>query len=174
MEQVTIEGRRFHSQRLEASDGKLCQFDGELDYSNRVYRGTATCPGGPSGWAWSLELPNASAPLIRAAPPAAETRAWQYQSAGDWNGTWTKRGTSDVYDSSLQGRYERQTIVERVTFEGNRVHAQRIQSPDGKLCTLDGALHSDGRTYVGTAECPGGPSGWVWRITPAGLPFPPW
>jgi hypothetical protein len=109
-----------------------------------------------------------------ATPPASETRVWQYQSAGDWSGTWTRRENSNLYDSNLQGRYERHTIVEQVTFDGNRVHAQRIQSTDGKLCTLDGTLQPDGHTYLGTGQCPDGPSGWVWRITPAGMPFPPW
>jgi hypothetical protein len=112
--------------------------------------------------------------IIPAAPRASQTRVWQYQSAGDWSGTWTRRENSNLYDSNLQGRYERQTIVEQVTFDGNRVHAQRIQSTDYKLCTLDGTLQPDGHTYLGTGQCPGGPSGWVWRITPAGMPFPPW
>jgi hypothetical protein len=109
------------------------------------------------------------------APPASEVRIWQYQCGCDWAGTWTKRGTSDLYDSDIQGSGQRQIILEQVTFEGNRVHAQRLQaSIDGKLCTLDGTLQPDGHTYMGTAQCPGGPSGWRWRITPAGQSFPAW
>jgi hypothetical protein len=139
--------------------------DGTLESDNRTYSGTGSCPGGPSGWQWTLIRPTASAGLIRATPPASEIRVWHYQSEGGWSGKWTRRGTSNLYDSDLQGG-EHQTIVERVTFEGNRVHAQRIESSDGKLCTLEGTLQSDGQTYQGTAQCPGGPNGWWWRIRP--------
>jgi hypothetical protein len=165
LEKVTIEGRRFHSERLQSSDGHLCMLDGTLESDNRTYSGTGSCPGGPSGWQWTLIRPTASAGLMRATPPPSDTRVWHYQSEGGWSGTWTRRGTSNLYDSDLQGG-EHQTIVEQVTFEGNRVHAQRIESSDGKLCTLEGTLQPDGQTYQGTAQCPGGPNGWWWRIRP--------
>src|SRR5204863_255023 len=110
-----------------------------------------------------------------AGPPSGGA-SWHWQSDGGWTGTWTRRGTSDVFDSQLSnGSGARVRIVEQVSITGRHFHSQRLESPDDHiLCTLDGELDTSGRTYSGTAQCPGGPNGWAWRITPAGFPFPPW
>lgn len=107
----------------------------------------------------------------------SETRVWSYQIASQagWQGTMTRRGTSDQYEVSLSASSgQRVSYVDRFTFEGNRVRFQRVQSSEGFLCTGEATLHPNGRTYVGTGNCAGGPSGWVWRITPEGKAFPGW
>lgn len=169
VERVTIDGRQFRSERLQSSDGYLCILDGTLQPDNRTYRGTGNCPGGPSGWRWILTVGEGQSAAFARVP--ADAGAWQYRSGGGaWSGTWTRRGTSDLFDVELRSGTARTYIVEKVTIDGRRFHSQRIQSSDGYLCVLDGTLDSDNRTFRGTGNCPGGPSGWTWSLT---MPGPP-
>jgi hypothetical protein len=93
--------------------------------------------------------------------------AYEYESAGNWRGTWTRRGLSNQFTSSLTGpNGERQTIVEQVTLRAKHLHSERVQTTDGIICTLDGDLQADGRTFSGTAQCRNGPSGWWWILRP--------
>jgi hypothetical protein len=93
--------------------------------------------------------------------------SYEYESAGNWRGTWTRRGASNQFTSSLIGpNGERQTIIEKVTLRGKHLHSERVQTTDGTICTLDGDLQADGRTFSGTAQCRNGPSGWWWILRP--------
>jgi len=107
----------------------------------------------------------------------SEVSVWQYQIAAQagWTGTMTRRGTTNVYDVQLyDSNRNPMAWVDQVTFQGNRVYTKRLQGPDNVACTAEGTLGADGFTYVATSTCTGGPSGWVWRITPAGKPLPGW
>ncbi len=96
----------------------------------------------------------------------------QWESEGGWTGTWTRRGTTDLFDAQYQGPSgQRVTTVEELKYAGSRIRGQRLSSSDGAACSLDGAVTST-TTLQGTGACPGINSGWWWRLTVAAAPPP--
>jgi len=123
--------------------------------------------------------PVVSRPAATPAPTASPSQVsvWQYQIAAQaaWTGTMTRRGSTNVYDVQLYDTYKNpMTMVHRVVFQGDRVFANIERASDGMSCTAEGKLSADGITFVSTSTCSSGPSGWMWRITPAGKPWPAW
>ena len=93
----------------------------------------------------------------------ASTLAWE--SEGDWTGTWTRRGTSNIFDVVYRGPSGQSVrAVEELTLRGNQATGRRIESADGRLCNITGTVQQDGRLITGTGACPGVNSGWWWRL----------
>lgn len=66
-------------------------------------------------------------------------------------GTWTRRGTSDVFD----GVYPTIGLAttNRVSLVGNKVFIARTNNSDGNPCSYEGAIGPDGITITGSYTC---------------------
>jgi len=75
--------------------------------------------------------------------------------------TWTRRGTSSVFDAIYPTI--RVTTVNTVTVSGSKVYITRTSGSDGNLCSYDGTVDPDGETITGTYKCLNGSA--LWRAT---------
>jgi hypothetical protein len=174
-----VSGRLVHTAGVSPSSTGYAQ-DRRLTLSadGRVLEGQARFTGGgghPLTWTRSSlsaqpsgPPPPASAPASGgvAALPGDFPASWQYESQGGVIATWTRRGTSNVFDALYREPSGRQaTTVEELTIQGNQVRGRRISSSEGTLCNFTGTIQSDGRSMQGTGACPGVNSGWWWKLT---------
>ena len=86
-----------------------------------------------------------------------------------WNGTWTRRGTSDVFDASWNGGVVRAVLVIHVV--GVTVTIERRNSSDGNECNYQGTLTPDGREAGGSYSCTNGGRNVPWKATIVGAPM---
>jgi hypothetical protein len=94
---------------------------------------------------------------------------WDENESG-FSGTWTRRGTSNVFDASWNGGAI--TAVLSMSTNGADVSIQRRNSSDGNECDYRGTLAPDGTGAAGTYKCTNGYRGVPWRasIQGAGVP----
>ena len=122
-------------------------------------RATVTCGG----------TTTANAPPAARAAPASNpslscglgTR-WEEEESG-WNGTWTRRGTSNTFDAAWRNSGNTGSSVLTMTASGNKVHIERRDSASfnaGLGVAYDVVVAADGKV-TGTG-----------RILPAGASFP--
>lgn len=80
-------------------------------------------------------------------------RRWSESESG-WSGTWTRRGTSNVFDAVwTQGAQRPITAVLTIHMNGNQVRIERRHSSDRNDCDYQGTLQPNGRTVYGTYTC---------------------
>jgi len=72
---------------------------------------------------------------------------------GGWNGIWTRRGNSDVFDAVWNKDGQQFTATLTIRIEGNRVNVKRRNATLGGDCELNGTLGEDGVTITGTNVC---------------------
>jgi hypothetical protein len=88
---------------------------------------------------------------------------WHVVESGNFNGIWTRRGSSDVFDAVWTGNQGgTTTAVMSYTRDGSHVEFQRTESSDGRLCHYDGTLAPDGLSASGTETCPGVEGVFTW------------
>jgi hypothetical protein len=92
---------------------------------------------------------------------------WKVVEDGGWTGTWTRRGSSNVFDAVWTA--PNQPVVTGVmtyTRTANQVDFQRTESSNGNLCHYVGFILEDGVTATGTETCPNteGFSTWIASI----------
>jgi hypothetical protein len=100
---------------------------------------------------------------------------WHVIERAGWNGTWTRRGSSGVFDGvwvPAAGSGSPVTAVMDYTRSGLQVHFQRTSSSEGALCSYDGNVAADGLSGSGTETCPGDPQLYRWDAT-ISAPYPP-
>ena len=83
---------------------------------------------------------------------------------GNWTGTWTRRGNSDIFDGVWIRGSQRVVTEVRVEISGNAIKATRYKSSDGYTCSYTGTLSWDGQTASGTSRCGGG-TAYSWNAT---------
>jgi hypothetical protein len=102
---------------------------------------------------------------------------WQVIESGGWNATWTRRGSTGVFDGvwvPAGGGQGQNIAVMDYTRNGTQVHFQRTSSSEGALCTYNGTLAADGLSASGTETCPGNPTTYTWTATiTAPYPYTP-
>ena len=75
---------------------------------------------------------------------------------GGWNGVFTQRGSSTVWDGMwTKGPTERVPTVMQGSAQGNRLTLRRTSSADGRLCAYSGTLGADGVAVSLVQTCPG-------------------
>jgi hypothetical protein len=86
---------------------------------------------------------------------------WNETESG-FNGTWTKRWGTNVFDAAWGGI----RAVLTMSLQGNTVSIARRQSTDGVNCDYTGTIAADGVTVTGTYRCPPQyPNPMPWRAT---------
>ena len=77
---------------------------------------------------------------------------WEETENG-WNGTWTRRGNSNIFDAAWRNGSATGSSVLTMTLNGNRVHIERRDSGSfgGATVTYDGTISSNG-TVTGTGH----------------------
>jgi hypothetical protein len=159
-ENVAPMGASFLATRAFSSDGSMCRLQGRATQINPlILEGTGDCYDNRQ-WRWKLTATSSGA--APAATAAGGGLIWESEG---WTGTWTRRGTSNVYDSQYSGPGgERKSAVEIVTITGNQVVVQRTNPSDGITCTLTGQVQASPLLMQGYAECSNGARGWWWRV----------
>ncbi|PFL50206.1 hypothetical protein COJ30_29615 [Bacillus anthracis] len=90
---------------------------------------------------------------------------WFEQEAG-WNGTWTRRGWSNIFDARWIKLGETDvTAVLTINRIDNKFVINRRNSSDGNDCDYTGTLTSDGKTVTGDYKCIRGGTTWKATIT---------
>ena len=153
--------------------------------------GSAVSGGGFAPVNWTMPTPttpgihtytlSADGPALRGPVVFSATftvnEVWQVIESGGFNGTWTRRGSTGVFDAVWvpAGGGGGQIIgVMNYTRTGTQVHFQRTYSSEGALCVYDGTLAADGLSASGTETCPGNPTVYTWTATiTAPYPAPP-
>lgn len=110
-----------------------------------------------------MENPVASTPCIGGNTQGAACGLGKYwdETEEGWQATWTRRGTSNIFDVVQTKGSMRGTSVQTITITGNKVHVSRTNASDGNNCEMDGTIGSDGVTVEGTYRCyNGGPYNW--------------
>jgi hypothetical protein len=87
--------------------------------------------------------------------------SWTEQEGG-LPSTWTRRGTSNVFDASYPTA--RVTTVNTITTSGNKVYITRTNGSDGNSCFYEGTVGPDGETITGTYKCLNGSASWNARV----------
>jgi hypothetical protein len=81
-------------------------------------------------------------------------RVW-YEQEGPYDGVWTRRGNSNVFDAVWTWGSNRVTSVLTINIVGNRVTVYRHRGSDGHEFTYRGTLSGNGTAVHGTVT--GGP-----------------
>lgn len=91
--------------------------------------------------------------LSVATPAAADDlgRVWRESEVG-WDGTWTRRGNSNVFDAVWTKAGERETAMLTISIRGSEVSVLRDNGRN-RTCRYDGRLH--GNTVQGSYRCDG-------------------
>lgn len=141
--------------RQNSSDGNTCVYTGTLSGDGRTVSGNFRCIRGQGTW---------TATIIHRERTRLG-RIWHVQEGG-WNGVWTRRGNSNVFDArwTMPGAPE-VTAVLTINIFGNNVQVLRRNSSDGNNCEYTGTLSGDGRTVTGTYRCTQGGGSWSATIT---------
>jgi hypothetical protein len=84
---------------------------------------------------------------------------WDEYEVGGWNGTWTRRGNSSIFDAvyKLNGEPDVNSILD-ISVSGNSVNITRTDSPSKwaiSNCSYEGKISSDGVSVSGTYFCVG-------------------
>lgn len=72
-----------------------------------------------------------------------------------WQGTWTQRPGTNIWDTKWQLGGDIRTTVSQGGWNGASGTFTRTYSSDGVLCTYNLTLDSSGLTFTGTQSCPG-------------------
>ncbi len=72
-----------------------------------------------------------------------------------WIGFWTRRGTSNAWDTVWVNGSDVRSTVSQGGFSGSAGSFQRTQSTDNYLCAYNLTLAGDGLSFSGTQTCPG-------------------
>jgi len=98
--------------------------------------------------------------------PVALGRIWHTTETGGWTGTWTRRGTSNVFDVFWVAGSQRVTAVFTMIVEGRTIRIQSRQQSNGHDVDYEGTISPDGRSARGTFRLlPSGTAvGWEARI----------
>jgi hypothetical protein len=109
------------------------------------------------------DLPTVSAIEILQQPQASDAvgTRWIEEESG-FPSTWTRRGTSDVFDAIYPTI--RVTTVNTVTVSGSKVYITRTSGSNGDLCSYEGTMSPDGETITGAYRCSNGGSA-LWKAT---------
>lgn len=105
---------------------------------------------------------------LRPTPPAPPSTSgepgfiWFVQESG-WDGTWTRRGASNVFDAIWTSGGATVTAVMTVVRQGNNVTITRTNSSDGNDCTYSGTIGADGHSVSGTYTCTRYPGPFPWH-----------
>jgi hypothetical protein len=99
-----------------------------------------------------------------ASPADALGRLWQESESG-WQGVWTRRGTSNVFDAVWADGSARATAELTITISGNQVTVKRRNKTDSGTCDYVGTLAADGVTVTGTYSCSWAPGPFDWSAT---------
>ncbi len=73
-----------------------------------------------------------------------------YEREGCYNGVWTRRGDSNVFDAVWTCGDSRVTAILTIQIRGNRVYVQRRYGSEGGDLDYRGNLSSDGTRVSGT------------------------
>lgn len=89
----------------------------------------------------------------RAYSPACGVGVRWDESENGWNGTWTRRGTSNTFDAVWSNGGASGSSVLTLTLTGNRVHIERRDAASfgGASVSYDGTIAADG-TVSGTSR----------------------
>jgi hypothetical protein len=79
-------------------------------------------------------------------------RTWSDTESGI-SQTWTRRGSSDVFDVSGMINGSPFTAEQTIEIKGNKVFINRYKAGDGNTCTFEGTIQSDGVTVTGSYDC---------------------
>lgn len=93
---------------------------------------------------------------VNGAVPRVELgKTWRVKDEG-WEGVWTRRGSSNVFDAVWTKGSQKLTGVLTITIIGEVVTVDRTQSSNGDICTYSGTIAADGRSVAGTVRSYGG------------------
>ncbi len=169
--------------RRDTSDNLVVDYAGTIGKDRRV-TGTGKVRGGIGPYPWSARIEggahpgtNADAPARPAAPapaspPTAATpaltaslgRVWQEHENG-WDGVWTRRGNSNVFDAVwTRGAGRVQAVLTMTLSSGNQVVIHRRDSNDGVQVDYVGTIDRQGRV-TGTGRIVGSASTFPWHAT---------
>jgi alkylated DNA nucleotide flippase Atl1 len=91
-------------------------------------------------------------------------RVWQESESG-WQGVWTRRGTSNVFDAVWADGSARASAELTITISGDQVTVDRRNQTDSGTCDYVGTLADDGVTVTGTYSCSWAPGPFDWSAT---------
>ncbi len=93
---------------------------------------------------------------VNGAVPRVELgKIWRVKDEG-WEGVWTRRGSSNVFDGVWTKGSQKLTAVLTITITGEVVTVDRTQSSNGDVCTYSGTIAADGRSVAGMVRSYGG------------------
>ncbi len=146
-------------QRRNSSDGNNCNYTGLFGADGRTASGQFVCTRGGGSWSAVIERRQQDRDRDRLG------RVW-YEQEGGWQGVWTRRGNSNVFDARwTQSGQTPVTAVLTIRIQGNNVRVERRSSSDGNNCDYRGTLSADGRTVSGQFTCDRGGGSWQATIT---------
>jgi hypothetical protein len=170
--------------RLVRDDGELGIFEEDIGTGSisslvpgETASGTtsdATIPASVSPGVYSIRLvvgsnetfPDANIENNTSTSTVAVGEVWKVVESGNWNGVWTRRAASNVFDAVWTGpQGGLVTGVMTFTQDGSYVEFQRTESTDGNLCHYVGTLAPDGLSATGTETCPNSEGTFTWTAS---------
>jgi hypothetical protein len=143
---ISINGNRVNVKRRNATLGGNCELNGILGVDGVTVTGTNICTQGRGATQARIECEQSGSRGC-----GLGTR-WRVTDGG-WNGIWTRRGNSNVFDAVWTKAGQQFTAVLTISINGNRVNVKRRNATLGGNCELNGILGVDGVTVTGTNIC---------------------
>ena len=163
---ISQSGDNVRIQRRQSSDGNDCEYQGRMSRDGSTTRaaGTLTCTAARGTHPWSAIIHYQSAKKEVADQKASNLlgsrwETWEGEASagmgmgGEWKGTWTRIGTSNMFNATWVLKNERVTALLTMELDGNTVSIQRRQSSDGNDCNYKGTIASDGFSVQGSYSC---------------------
>lgn len=93
-----------------------------------------------------------------------KSEVWVENGTQGWNGTWTRRPSSNIFDVVWKKGGNQVNATIEFTIVGNKWTGKRTASSDGVICQYFGTLSSNGLSIGGNGSCDNGGT-FTWSAT---------
>jgi hypothetical protein len=155
---MSVQGAAVRIQSRQQTNGSDVDYEGTLSADGKSIRGTLRVLGrsGDSGWKAAIDPEQARIPY---------GRIWSVSEEGGWQGTWTRRGDSQIFDAVWYRGNERVTGVLTMTFRESLVSIRSRQQTNGHDVDYEGKISTDGKYVGGSLFVIGDTKKTTWKAT---------
>lgn len=154
---MEIEDRTVTIQSRQQTNGSDVDYRGTISPEGGRIEGLLRVIGRPGEYKWSGIIDPTGSDQVHLG------RAWQVTEDAGWTGTWTRRGSSLVFDAVWFRGSEKVTGVLTMKLQHRTVTIQSRQQTNGNDVDYEGTLSPDGQSIKGTLRVLGRAGSYHWN-----------